>query len=140
MKQKKIESRGLQTNSNRCNKAHGQLWRFGLPCRFFSFIQHSNKGTRRKDTPEDDISLAREREGNLILEKTLVLIDILKEHHSHWTLENPKSSYVGCMPGMKKKLEDSGVYELTFDQCSYGLRLTGEQGFVDPCKSYTHCG
>ena len=114
-----------------------QLWHFGLPCSSFSLIQHSNGGTRRVHCPQGDGTLAREVEGNLLLARTLCLICILERHNNFWTLENPLSSYVWSMESMKKKLEQETCFAVTFDQCSYGLKLRNDQGDIGPCKKAT---
>ena len=114
-----------------------QLWHFGLPCSSFSLIQHSNGGTRRIHCPQGDGTLAREVEGNLLLARTLCLISILERHGNFWTLENPLTSYVWCMDSMKRKLEQENCFSVTFDQCSYGLKLRDDKGDLGPCKKAT---
>ena len=118
-------------------KAPNQLWHFGLPCCSFSIIQHSNGGTRRRNRPEGDNSLERERIGNLLLSRTLELIGILEEAGNHWTLENPQSSYAWLMPKMQEQLEGKDVHVACFDQCAFGLRLLGTDGRFGPCKKPT---
>lgn len=114
-----------------------QIWHFGLPCGSFSIIQHSNQGTRRKYNPAGDNSLLREVEGNLILARTMMLIDILERHGNFWTLENPKSSYVWLMPSLKRKLLSENCWTTEFDQCRYGLKLLDDSGKRGPCKKPT---
>ena len=118
-------------------KRPGQVWHFGLPCSSFSIIQHSNQGTRRKSRPEGLGTLSREIEGNVLLKRTLRLIDILTKSGNHWSVENPLSSYVWCMPDMLKKLDGSECISVTLDQCSYGLRLPNKEGILGPCKKAT---
>ena len=118
-------------------KVPNQLWHFGLPCCSFSIIQHSNGGTRRRNRPEGDNSLERERIGNLLLSRTLELISILEEAGNHWTLENPQSSYAWLMPKMQEQLEGKDVHVACFDQCAFGLRLLGTDGRFGPCKKPT---
>ena len=114
-----------------------QLWHFGLPCGSFSILQHANRGTRRKHCPQGSGNLERERIGNEILRRTLVLIGLLDRSGSYWTIENPRSSYVWIMPSMKKLLQSSRVLTCDMHQCAYGLRLKDEHGRYGPCKKHT---
>lgn len=118
-------------------KLHDQVWHFGQPCGSFSIIQHSNGGTRRMQTPEGDGTLLREIEGNLLLARSIILIDILVAHGNFWTLENPLTSYLWSMPSLKRKLKDKECFSVTFDQCAYGLKLPDENGVLRPCKKAT---
>ena len=103
----------------------------------FSILQHSNKGTRRRHIPEGDGTLPREVLGNELLRRTMILIDILEKSGNKWTLENPASSYLWHMPAMVKKLNSPSVTRVHIDQCSYGLKLRGENGVLGPCKKPT---
>lgn len=118
-------------------KKPNQLWHFGLPCGSFSILQHSNGGTRRKTNPQGNGTLPREVLGNLILERTLILIQILEKHGNWWTLENPRSSYVWLMPGLADKLNHPKYFEAVMHQCAYGLRLKDSEGRYGPCKKHT---
>ena len=138
----KVEAKNMLNNRvyaqlKKDAKHPGQVWHFGLPCSSFSIIQHSNQGTRRKCRPEGLGTLSRELEGNILLKRTLRLIDILCKNGSCWTIENPLSSYVWCMPAMLKKLGEKDTISVTFDQCSYGLRLPDKDGNLGPCKMAT---
>lgn len=66
----------------------GQLWHFGLPCSSFSLLQNCNHGTRTRARPEGTGNLQRERVGNLLLRRTVLLCHILSEAQSFWTIEN----------------------------------------------------
>ena len=114
-----------------------QLWHFGLPCCSFSIIQHSNGGTRRKHLPQGDGSLERERVGNLLLERTIILIGILEEAGNFWSLENPLTSYAWEMPGLRTKYLGENKIKVNLDQCAYGLRLRGSSSLYGPCKKAT---
>ena len=114
-----------------------QLWHFGLPCCSFSIIQHSNGGTRRKHLPQGDGSLERERVGNLLLERTIILIGILEEAGNCWSLENPLTSYAWEMPGLRAKYLGENKIKVNLDQCAYGLRLRGSSSLYGPCKKAT---
>jgi len=41
------------------------------------------------------------------------------------------------MPAMVKKLNSPSVTRVHIDQCSYGLKLRGENGVLGPCKKPT---
>ena len=114
-----------------------QIWHFGLPCSSFSILQHSNGGTRRKSCPEGDGSLKRERIGNKILERTLILIGILEENGNYWSIENPSSSYLWDMPKVCSLKLDPKNCLVKLDQCSYGLTLKDCAGTQGPCKKPT---
>ena len=114
-----------------------QVWHFGIPCGSFSILQHSNKGTRRKHCPEGLGILLRETVGNEILRRTLVLIDILEKNGNFWTVENPSSSYLWCMPRVVKKIQQEGNSLVSLDQCCYGLKLRDSEGELGPCKKPT---
>ena len=114
-----------------------QVWHFGIPCGSFSILQHSNKGTRRKTCPEGDGTLLREVIGNEILRRTNILISILEEHGSLWTLENPASSYLWSMKSIKERIDNPVNHWVYFDQCCYGLQLKDDQGNSGPCKKPT---
>ena len=125
--------RRLKKDAVRAN----QLWHFGLPCSSFSVLQHSNKGTRRRNRPWGTNTLHREIIGNEILRRTLVLIEILEEHGNHWTLENPATSYAWLMPLLKKKCDQFGVWVVDMDQCAYGLKIPDQGCACGPCKKHT---
>ena len=114
-----------------------QTWHFGLPCGSFSILQHSNKGTRRKDNPQGNGTLLREVIGNEILRRTLKLIEILEKSGNHWTMENPASSYLWLMPEVKTKIDNPKNFLVHIDQCCYGLKLLDEDGVLGPCKKPT---
>lgn len=114
-----------------------QTWHFGLPCGSFSILQHSNKGTRRKDNPQGNGTLLREVIGNEILRRTLKLIEILEKSGNHWTMENPASSYLCLMPEVKTKIDNPKNFLVHIDQCCYGLKLLDEDGVLGPCKKPT---
>ena len=114
-----------------------QVWHFGMPCGSFSILQHSNGGTRRKSCPEGNGSLLREVIGNEILRRTNILISILEEHGSFWTLENPASSYLWSMKSMRERINNPRNHWVYFDQCFYGLQLKDDQGCLGPCKKPT---
>ena len=114
-----------------------QLWHFGLPCCSFSVLQHSNGGTRRRNLPQGNDSLERERLGNEILRRTMCLIDILESHGNWWTLEHPDSSYAWWMPSLRNKLTNPHVLYTILDQCAYGLRLKDNNDMYGPCKKCT---
>ena len=132
-----ILDNGCFSKLKRDAKEPDQVWHFGLPCASFSILQHSNGGTRRKNLPEGDGSLERERLGNELLRRTLILISILEANGNRWTLENPSSSYVWLMPAFQKWLISQKCKSVVFDQCSYGLKLLGTDGKYGPCKKST---
>ena len=105
-----------------------QLWHFGFPCGSFSIMQNMNKGTRSKQNPLGDGSLKRERDGNLILERTLVLCRILHENGSFFTLENPHSSFAWHTPQMTKVIAECNCDSIVLDQCEYGLVIPDDSG------------
>ena len=115
----------------------GQSWHFGIPCGSFSTLQHSNKGTRRKDIPEGNGTMLREVLGSEILRRTIKLIDILEKHNNHWTVENPASSYLWLLPSVKAKVDNSKNCLVHIDQCCYGLKLLDDNGVLGPCKKPT---
>lgn len=115
----------------------GQLWHFGLPCSSFSVLQHTNGGTRRKGRPQGSGVLARELEGNEILRRTLMLVDILVAAGNWWTVENPRASYAWLMSGMQKLVNRSSTQKAIMHQCAYGLGLRDSAGNYGPCKKHT---
>ena len=114
-----------------------QLWHFGTPCGSFSILQHSNGGTRRKHCPEGSGLLLREVIGNEVLRRTMILIDILEQHGNFWTMENPSSSYLWCMPRVSKKIQNADTILVSLDQCCYGLKLRDSDGNLGPCRKPT---
>lgn len=114
-----------------------QLWHFGTPCGSFLILQHSNGGTRRKHCPEGSDVLLREVIGNEVLRRTMILIDILEQHGNFWTMENPSSSYLWCMPRVSKKIQNADTILVSLDQCGYGLKLRDSNGNLGPCRKPT---
>ena len=114
-----------------------QVWHFGIPCGSFSILQHSNGGTRRKSNPKGNGSLPREKLGNEILRRAMILISILEESGNFWTIENPQSSYLWDMKAVQKCIKKFSNCLVKLDQCVYGLSLIGTDGVVGPCKKPT---
>lgn len=110
---------------------------FELPCGSFSILQRSNGGTRRKNRPQGDGTSACELEGDEILRRTLILIDILVSSGTWWTGETPCTSYAWLMLGMQKLVNLSSTQEEVMHQCAYGLRLRDPTGKYRPCKKHT---
>lgn len=118
-------------------KAPRQIWHFGMPCGSFSILQGLNKGTRSQESPAGDGSLGREIYGNEILRRTVILCDILHEHGSFFTIENPKSSYAWYMPDMTSMLRRTNSQKVNLDQCQYGLMIPDCQGLPGPARKAT---
>ena len=97
----------------------GQLWHFGLPCSSFSLLKNCNHGTRTRARPEGTGNLQRERVGNLLLRRTVLLCHILSEAQSFWTIENPRSSYAWDLREMRRLLSVTNSKVVTLDQCAY---------------------
>ena len=114
-----------------------QIWHFGLPCGSFSIMQNMNKGTRSSHNPEGDNSLDREKVGNELLSRTVYLCQLLHDHGSFFTIENPHSSYAWLMPQMKCLLSRANAASVELDQCQFGLRIPGEDGNLGLAKKGT---
>lgn len=105
-----------------------QYWHFGFPCGSFSLMQNMNKGSRSKDRPLGNGTIAREIKGNEIMHRTIHLCHLLHAHGSLFTLENPLTSYAWRTPAMVDLIEKCGCHKVVFDQCQYGLQIPGELG------------
>ena len=105
-----------------------QIWHFGMPCNSFSILQGLNGGTRSKENPSGDGSLAREVKGNELLKRTVYLCQLLHKHGSFFTIENPQSSYAWHMPQMQKLLRKCNAQHVVLDQCEFGLTIPGPEG------------
>ena len=114
-----------------------QIWHFGMPCGSFSLMQNMNKGTRNASKPEGDGSLERERVGNEIANRTCYLCRILLEHGSFFTIENPKTSWAWHLISLRALKQLTGVNEVLFDQCRYGLKIPDESGVPGLAKKPT---
>ena len=105
-------------------EAAGQYWHFALPCKSFSRLSiNLNGGTRTNDKPWGSGELGREILGNKLLERTVLLIQILIRHGSYWSLENPRTSLVFRMPTIVDIQTRSDTHVIHFDQCMYGLKF-----------------
>ena len=118
--------------------AHGkQMWHFGLPCSSFSLMQNMNGGTRTAERAEGDGSLQRERIGNEIASRVVVLCFILYEHGSFFTIENPKTSYLWKLKCLRRLIEVTLCHIVDLDQCEYCLRIPNEVGDLGLAKKST---
>ena len=114
-----------------------QLWHLGFPCGSFSILQNLNKGTRSTDRPLGNDTLARERQGNEILFRTITICHLLSSHGSFFTLENPKSSFAWIIPQMINLKDTVGCIDVDLDQCAYGLKIPNDQGDLGFAKKAT---
>ena len=114
-----------------------QLWHLGFPCGSFSILQNLNQGTRSKNRPLGNDSLARERQGNEVLFRTITICHLLSSHGSFFTLENPKSSFAWIAPQMVHLKDMVGCIEVELDQCAYGLKIPNDQGDLGFAKKPT---
>ena len=114
-----------------------QIWHFGMPCGSFSLMQNMNKGTRSKDQPEGDGSLAREKIGNELAKRTCYLCMILYEHGNFFTIENPRTSMAWYLKELKHLKSLDRVTIVDFDQCEYSLRIPDAEGNLGLAKKAT---
>lgn len=114
-----------------------QIWHFGMPCGSFSLLQNMNGGTRNASQPEGDGSLGREEVGNELARRTSYLCQVLINSGNFFTIENPKTSWAWHLGCIKSLMKYSGVSEVTFDQCCYGLRIPDKSGQLGPAKKAT---
>ena len=114
-----------------------QVWHFGFPCGSFSIMQNMNKGTRTCDMPLGDGSLKRERDGNEILRRTLYLCQLLHDHGSFFTLENPLTSLAWKVQDMQDMIERCNCKCVRLDQCQFGLQIPDEKGRLGLAKKPT---
>ena len=95
---------------------------FGTPCSSFSVLNILfGQGTRTRTRPQGKGLTEAEQLGNLLLKLSLELIDCCIAVGIHWTLENPASSLLFLMPGVKTLLQKRLTMCVVFDQCEYGL-------------------
>ena len=114
-----------------------QIWHFGMPCGSFSLLQNMNGGTRNASQPEGDGSLGREEVGNELARRTSYLCQVLINNGNFFTIENPKTSWAWHLGCIKSLMKYSGISEVTFDQCCYGLRIPDKSGQLGPAKKAT---
>ena len=118
--------------------AHGkQIWHFGLPCSSFSLMQNMNGGTRTTEKAEGDGTLERERIGNVIAARVVMLCIILSNHGSFFTIENPKTSYLWKLTVFRELFQLDNCQIVDFDQCEYDLRIPNESGVLALAKKST---
>ena len=98
---------------------------FGVPCKSWGKLNTFNKGTRSKDKPEGTGFLAREILGNSQAEFVAQVCRLMVAMGKHFSIENPKGSFIFEFPAIKSLLDLPGVFLVHFDQCCYGLTLPG---------------
>jgi len=98
-------------------------WHLGVPCgSFCRLCVNLNAGTRTNSNPKGNGALAREIEGNACLSCSLRIIHALSHDPSNtWSLENPRSSFLWAMPGIKRLAHNKYTYIVDYDQCFFGL-------------------
>ena len=114
-----------------------QIWHFAFPCGSFSLLQNLNKGSRSSQKPEGLGMMDREITGNEILHRTLYLCELLHDHGSFFTLENPQSSYAWKMPAYILLKEKCYLQEVVLDQCRFNLRIPNNEGNLELAKKPT---
>ena len=117
-----------------------QLWHFGTPCSSFSRLQNLNGGTRTSLNPRGDQTLEREKLGNELLRRTVMLIKVLIKYGNFWTLENPTSSLMFWMPSVKRLSLSKQRRRARLHQCMYLLQLPGSGPNVFCKKDTTFLG
>ena len=106
--------------------ARGEHWHYGTPCGSFALINvNLNKGTRTRLRPEGNGSLPREVQGNLFLERSLILIRLLEAGGNTWTLENPRTSFLFRMSKVRRLVFKKSTFSVDFDQCMFDLIISG---------------
>ena len=71
--------------------------------------------------------IEREVRANKLLDRSLALIRALLRgnRNNTFTLENPDTSFLFRMPGMRRLCRRSQVSSVILDQCMFGLRIPG---------------
>ena len=96
---------------------------FGTPCSSFSVLNILfGQGTRTRARPQGKNPNPAETLGNLLLNRTLELIDCCIHMGIHWTLENPSTSLLFLMPKMQQLQRRKVCHSIVFDQCEFGLK------------------
>ena len=95
----------------------------GTPCSSFSALGLLfSFSSRTRQRPQGAGTKDLERLGNLLLRHSLMIVESCILSNTFVTLENPKSSLLWLMPGIKRVLRRRSVNLVTLDQCEFGLR------------------
>ena len=105
-----------------------QIWHFTFPCGSFSLLQNLNHGTRTTQMPMGTGELEREKKGNEIWHRTIYLCQLLHDHGSFFSLENPLTSFAWKFPKYLELCKRTGAIEVYLDQCCYNLRIPDSSG------------
>jgi hypothetical protein len=63
--------------------------------------------------------------GNELLRRTLVLVRLLLRGGSFWTIENPATSLLFQMPGVRRIIKQKATRSARLHHCIYGLHIPG---------------
>ena len=94
----------------------------GLPCRTWGPAGRLAGGSRRLGSPWGDGSLAREIDANREAAFVVAVCCELLLAGAHYSIENPRDSYVFTTDLFLELAALSDSVEVIFDQCCYGLR------------------
>ena len=118
-------------------KVGKQIWHFAFPCGSFSLLQNLNGGTRSNQNPLGTGVLDREIKGNEIWHRTIYLCQLLHDHGSFFSLENPLTSFAWKFPKYLELVKRTGLLEVHLDQCCYNLRIPDSSGKLGLAKKPT---
>ena len=112
----------------RCSAGVYRFVHFGLPRASWSAIQRMNGGTRRAWRPEGDSTRETELKANVLAARVCVLCTVLHKRGCLFVVENPLDSHVWMFEPMSAVRQMSGVQEVDFDMCMFGLRPPARAG------------
>ncbi len=104
-------------------------------------MQHMNRGTRNASCPEGGGSLERERIGNEVADRILVIfVRSCPSMKIFSPLRIHKTSWAWHLKAMRDAFKLPGVTEVIFDQCGYGLTIPDASGSLGLAQEPTKFG
>ena len=98
-----------------------------VDCATWSILGVLNGNGRSKGTPWGNGEVPRVEEANVVTKFLLKCIRLVERSGGHWSLENPRSSFIWWTPELRRMQYQTKTQIVDFDQCEYGLDYPGAQ-------------
>ena len=94
---------------------------FGICCRTWTILGRLNGMGRDKASPWGNENVAQVKEANIITAFLVRCVLCLHKRGVAWSVENPASSYLWCLPALRRLKRSTRVTDIYVDQCEFGL-------------------
>ena len=115
---------------------------FAVDCRSWSVLGVMNGSGRSRAKPWGNAEVKWVAETNLVTAFLVRCVVLLHRRGDRWSVENQESSFLWCLPKLKKLAMSTQTVRVKVDQCEYGLTHEGAaegEFFKKPTSILTNC-